>query len=80
MNMLLINMEGNYVYIYADDSTCHGSYIIKSSQSPYTLQADLIIGDQVISSAEIICEGTYFSININYHYYVLKKPITWLYL
>ena len=34
----------------------------------------MIIDGQVISSGEMVCEGTYLSpININYHYYVLQK-------
>ena len=46
--------------------------------SPYTLQADTSIVGQVISSGEMICEGTYFfPINNNSHYYILQttKPI-----
>ena len=38
MNMSLIVTEGDYVDIDADDSTCHGYYIIKFSSSTYTLQ------------------------------------------
>ena len=64
--MSLIIMEGNYGAIDADDSSCNGYYIIKISSSPYTLQSDLIIDGQVISSGEMVCEGTYFfPININ---------------
>ena len=34
----------------------------------------MIIDGQVISSGEMVCEGTYlFPININSHYYVLQK-------
>ena len=41
--------------------------------SPYTLQADLIIYGQVISSGEMVFVRTYlFPININSHYYVLQ--------
>ena len=46
MNMYLIIMEGKYGDIDADDSSCHGYYIIKISS--YTLQLDLIMDDQVI--------------------------------
>ena len=75
-------MEGEHGAIDADDYTCNGYYIIKVSSSPYILQADLSIDGQVISSGEIVCEGTdFFSIHINYHYYISKKnPITQLYL
>ena len=74
MNMSLIIMEGKYGAIDTDDSSCHGYYIIKFSSSPYTLQTYLRIDVQVVSSAEILCEGTYFfPININSHYYVIKK-------
>ena len=41
--------------------------------SSYTLQVDLITDGKVISSGEIVCEGTsFFPININYRYYVLQ--------
>ena len=60
MNMSLIIMEGKYVAIDTDVTTCHGYYIIKFSLSPYTFQADLIIYGEAISSGEIVCEGTYF--------------------
>ena len=66
MNIYLIIVEGKYVAIDADDSTCHGYYIIRFSSSPYTLQSDLIINGQVISSGEMVCKGNYFCpININ---------------
>ena len=74
MNISLIIMEGKYGAINSDDSSCHGYYIIKISSSPYTLQADLSIYGQVISSGETLCEGTYFfPINISSHYYALQK-------
>ena len=74
MNMSLIIMEENYGAIYDDDSSCHGYYIIKISSSPYTLQSDLRIYVQIISSGEMVWEGTYFfPININSHHYVLQK-------
>ena len=74
MNMSLIIMEGNHGAIDANDSTRHGYYIIKISSSTYTLQEDLSIDGQFISSVEMLCEGTYFfPINTNYCYYVLQK-------
>ena len=60
MNMYLIVMEGNYGAIDTDYYSCHGCYIIKFSSSPYTLQADLSIYGQFISSGEMVCKGTYF--------------------
>ena len=64
-------MEGDYGAIDADDSSCHGYYIINLSSSPYTFQAELSIDVQDISSGEMVCEGNYFfPININYHYNV----------
>ena len=73
MNTSLVIMEGKYVAIDTDDSSCHGYYIIKFCSYPYTLQADLIIEGKVISSDEILCEGTYFfQINIYPRYYVLQ--------
>ena len=54
-----------------DDSTCHGYYIIKFYSYSYILQSNLSIYGQVISSSEMVWEGTeYFSININSCYYV----------
>ena len=74
MNMYLIIREGKYGAIDTDDSSCHGYYIIKFYSFPYTLQSDLIIDGQVISSSKIVCEGTYFfPISINSRYYVLQK-------
>ena len=66
--MSLIILEEKYGAIDADDSSYHGYYIIKFYSSPYTLQVDLSIDGQVISSGEMVCEGNYFlSININSH-------------
>ena len=74
MNISLGIIEGNYGAIDADDSSCHGYYIIKFSSSLYTLQAEFIIYGQVISSGGMVCEGNYFfMIDINYHYCVLQK-------
>ena len=50
MNTSLISMEGKYGAIDADNSSCHGYYIIKMSSYPYTLQTNLRIYCQVISS------------------------------
>ena len=59
MNLYLIIMEGNYGTIYDDDYTCHGYYIIIFSSSPYNLQEYFSIDGQVISSGEMVREGTY---------------------
>ena len=70
--MYLIITERNYGDIDVDNSTYHSYYIIKISSSPYTLQADLSIDGQDISSGEMVHEGAYlFSININPRYYNL---------
>ena len=53
-------MKGNFGSIDDDDSSCHGYYIIKCSSSPNTFHADLSIHDQVISSGDMVCEGTNF--------------------
>ena len=60
MNIYLIITERKYGTIDADDYSCHGYYIIKFASSPYTLQLDWGIYVQVISSGEMVCEGTYF--------------------
>ena len=74
ISMSLIITEGKYCDIYADGSSYHGYYIIKFSSSPYTLQIDLSIDGQYISSGEILFEGTHlFSFNINSHYYDKKN-------
>ena len=73
-------MEGNYGDIDADYSTCHGYYIIKFTSYPYNLQSDWSVNCQVISSGEMICEEVCFSINISSNYYVLKSPMTLLFL
>ena len=41
INMSLVVMEGKYSAIDADDSSCHGYYIIIFSLYPYTLQSRL---------------------------------------
>ena len=74
MHMFFVIIEGNCGAIDDYDYTCHSYYIIKISSSQYTLQADLNIYIQVISSGEMVCEGTYyFPININFHYHVYPK-------
>ena len=76
MNISLINMEGNFEAVDADDYSCHGYCIITFSSSLYTPQEDFSIYGQVISSIEMVCEVTYlFLVNINSHYYVLQKQI-----
>ena len=67
INISLIIMEGNYGAIDADGYKFHGYYNIKYSSSPFILQAGLSVDGQVISSGEMVCEGTYFSINIKFH-------------
>ena len=57
MSMYLIIMVVQQGDIYADDSMCHGYYIIIFYLSIYTLQADLIKDIQVVSSGEMV---TYF--------------------
>ena len=74
MNMSWIIREVKYGAIDTDDSTYHGYYIIKFYSLPYTLQSDLSIDGQVISSRKQLCEVTYFfPISINSHYYFLQK-------
>ena len=76
MKITLIIMEANHGAIDADDSSCNGYYIIKFYSSPYTLQSELIIYVQVISSVEMLREGNYlFLININSNYYFFTKII-----
>ena len=60
MNTSLIIIEGDYGAIDDDDSTCHCYHIIIFYSSPYILQAEFSIYVQVISSGEMVCEGTYF--------------------
>ena len=54
MNMLLIIMEDKYGAIYAAEYIVSGYYIIISSSYTYTLQEDLSIYGQVISSDEMV--------------------------
>ena len=82
MKVSFIITEINVGAINADYSTCHGYYII-IFLSLYTLQEDFNVDVQVISSGEMVCEGTYYlPININSHYYVSPKinQTTQLYL
>ena len=77
MNMSVIITEWKYGDVDADYSSYHGYYIIKILLSTYTLQVELSIDGQVISSGEMVCGGTYFfPININYHYYYLQITIS----
>ena len=83
MNVYFIITKGNYISIDADDSACHGYYIIILYSYPYTLQEGLYIDGEVICFGEMVLEGTYyFPININYRYYVSPKinKITRIYL
>ena len=74
VNISLIITKVKYGALDTDDSSCHGCYIIKFYSMPYTLQADLSIDGQVISSGKIVYEGTYFfPISNNYIYYGLQK-------
>ena len=74
MNMSWIIREGKYGAIDTDNSTYHGYYIIKFYSLPYTLQSDLSIDGQVISSRKQLCKVTYFfPISINSHYYFSQK-------
>ena len=74
MNMSLIITEGKYGAIDTDEYSYHGYYIIRFYSFTYTLQADLSIYGQVISSGEMVCKGNYFfSINSNSQYYVLQR-------
>ena len=74
MNMYLIILGVKYVAIDTDDSLCNGYYIIKFSSYPYTLQSEMSIDGQGISSSKMVCEGPYFfTININYNYYILQR-------
>ena len=74
MNISLTIIEGKYGATVTDYSSCHGCYIINFYSLPYTLQEDLSIDGQVISSGEILCEGNYFfPMNINSRCYVLQK-------
>ena len=74
MRTSLIITKRNYDDIDADNYSCQCFYIIIFSSSPYALKSDLNIDGQVISSGEILFEGTYyFPININSHYYFSPK-------
>ena len=74
MNMSLIVMEGKYGALDTDHYSHHGYYIIKFYLYQYTIQEEFSIDVQVISSWEILFEGTYFfPINNKSHYYVLQK-------
>ena len=57
MNTYLIIIEEKYGAIDTDYYLFHGYYIIKFSSYPYTLQSDLIIYGQVISSGKIYAKG-----------------------
>ena len=61
LNMSLIILKVNYVTIDADNAPCQGYYIIRFSSFSYTVQEDINIDGQVLSSSEMVFEGTYFS-------------------
>ena len=65
MNLSFIIMEVNHGYIDSEYSTFHGYHIIKFSSYLYTLQYNLSIDGQVISSGEMVCEGTFFFLSIS---------------
>ena len=60
MSMSLIIIEGNYGAIDVDGLLFMATILSKKS-SKYTLHAELSIDGKVISSSEMVCEGTYFS-------------------
>ena len=71
MKMSLIFTKVNHGVIDADNYSCHGYHIIKISSYPDTLQSDLNINGQFISSDEMLCEGNhYFPFDFNPCYYV----------
>ena len=75
MNISLIIMEGNYVSIDSDDSTCHGYYIIRFTSPPYALQADLVIYGQVILPVEIVCGVPFFQNQYQLFIFLLYKKL-----
>ena len=81
--MYLIIMEGSCGGIDADDSICHGYYIIKISSSPYTFQADLIIYGEVNHYFEMVSESNLFLPNqyqSSLLCFQIKKPTIQLHL
>ena len=69
--MQLIISKVNLGDIDADDTSCHGYYIIQFYLYLYTLHEDLNIDGQSIYSGEMVYKGTYFTpLMINYCYYV----------
>ena len=81
MNLSFIIMEVNHGYIDSEYSTFHGYHIIKFSSYLYTLQYNLSIDGQVISSGEMVCEGTFFSYQyqLSLFYFSKNNTITQLY-
>ena len=75
-------MKFNCVAIDVDDYKYHSYYIITFYFSPYTLQEELSIDGKVISSSEIVCEGTSFFQSVSILFIMFYKninPITQLY-
>ena len=75
LNISWIIMEVKYGAIGDDYYTCHGYYIINFSSSQYILQSDLNSDGQVISSGEMVCEGTYFFQSISILIIMFYKKI-----
>ena len=75
VNIYLIITKGNDGDIDDDNTSFRGYYnIIIFSSCKYTLQADLNIDGQVISSGEMVCEGAYYlPMNIRYRYNFFQK-------
>ena len=57
MDIPITTMKGKYVAIDADDSSCHGYYVINFSSSAYILQSNFSIDGQVVDSGEMVCEN-----------------------
>ena len=66
-------MEGSYIAVDDDDSSCHGYYSITNISYPCNLQEDLSIDGQVISSSEMVCEVTYIFDSISILIIIIYK-------
>ena len=67
-NMSLIIYKRNLGDIDADDTSCHGYYMIQFSLSPYTFHEDLNMYRQVIYSDEMVGEDIFLH---NYELFLL---------